>query len=382
MDELIQCWVNEGELSGAVTLIARRGGIAHFKAYGYRELAPQTPMETNSLFRIFSMTKPITCAALLILVEDGKVLLTDPVSKYLPEFENMRVLIGEEDGRIMTEPAASAMTIQQLATHTSGIGYDIPDSISPTLAQQFRDANVFDPNKTLKDSIETLASFPLLHQPGTTWKYSASIDVLARVIESVSGQSFGEFLKERLFVPLKMTDTAHAVPEEDWDRVAGVYTIPASSEDSQLQRRMGQEDYYRMGTSEGGGSGLMSSVMDYARFAQMLLNGGELEGVRILSPQSIERMSTNLIRDEKNDTSWFNNRAQGFGLGVSVVKDVATLDSLSSVGTWGWSGYASTYFFIDPEKELVAVFMAQYVPTNSKQWWQKFTNLVYQSMVD
>lgn len=371
-------FIEREELSGAVTLVTRRGKIAHYKAYGYRDLESKSPMEEDSLFRMFSMTKPVTCAAALILVEDGKILLSDPVSKYLPEFKDIKVLIEEKDGEVVTVPAESEITVQQLAMHTSGIGYSMPADRSPKLAKKFTDANIFNPANPLKNAIETLASFPLLYQPGTTWHYSASIDVLARLVEKVSGKPYEEFLKDRIFGPLEMDDTGFSVPEDQWDRMASLYT----HEDGKITRSMRYEDYYKIGIHHGGGSGLISSTMDYTRFAQMLANGGELEGTRILSPQSVERMSTNLLRNEVNTTSWHNDKAQGFGLGVSVVKDPAYHDTLSSVGTWGWSGYASTYFFIDPEEEIMAIFMANYIPTNTEKWWQRYTNLVYQAIID
>lgn len=371
-------FIEREELSGAVTLVTRRGKIAHFKAYGYRDLESKSSMEDDTLFRMFSMTKPVTAVAALILVEDGKILLSDPVSKYLPEFKNIKVLIEEKDGEIITVPSGSEMTIQQLCMHTSGIGYGLLPSRSPTLAKKLEDADIFNPRNPLKNAIETMASFPLLHQPGTTWEYGASLDVLARVVEVVSGKPFEEFLKERLFGPLEMDDTGFSVPEDQWDRMASLYT----HEDGNITRSMRFEDYYKIGIHHGGGSGLISTTMDYTRFAQMLANGGELEGTRILSSQSVERMSTNLIHDEVNNTPWHNDKAQGFGLGVSVVKDPAYLDTLSSVGTWGWSGYASTYFFIDPEEEIMAIFMANYIPTNTEKWWQRYTNLVYQAIID
>jgi len=199
-------------------------------------------------------------------------------------------------------------------------------------------------------------------------------------VEVVSGQAYGDFLRDRIFKPLGMRDTGFAVPEGEWDRVACLYS--RAEGEGALHRNLDSEDYYKIGIHQGGGSGLISTAMDYGRFAQMLAHGGELDGVRILSPLSVQRMSTNLIRQERNNTSWHNDRALGFGLGVSVVKDPATLDTLASVGTWGWSGYASTLFFIDPAEDVMAVFMAQYVPTNQKEWWQRFTNLVYQAIVD
>jgi CubicO group peptidase (beta-lactamase class C family) len=380
IDKVVEGIIERNELSGAVTLITRRGKLVHFKSYGYRDLETKSPMEKDSLFRLFSMTKPVTCAAVLLLVENGNILLNEPISKYLPEFKDMKVLVEEKDGEIVTEPAKSEITIQQLAMHTSGLGYGIPADISPTLARQYQDADVFNPRNPLKDAIGNIASLPLRHQPGTTWKYGTSIDVLARLVEVVSDQSYGDFLQQRIFKPLGMHDTGFVVPDAGWDRVARLYT--RSRDEEPLSRNLDYEDYYKIGIHHGGGSGLISSPMDYARFAQMLANGGELDGVRILSPQSVKRMSTNLIREERNNTPWHNDRAQGFGLGVSVVKDPAYLETLSSIGTWGWSGYASTMFFIDPEEDIMAIFMAQYIPTNTKQWWQRYTNLVYQAIIN
>ena len=378
LDTAVQGYIDREEIAGAVTLIARHGKIAHFKAYGYRDLESKAPMGKDSLFRMFSMTKPVTCAALMILVEENEILLSDPVSKYLPEFSNMKVLLQEKDGEIITEPAKNPITIQNLAMHTSGIGYGIPSELSPLLSKKYNDLDVFNPHNQLQNAIKSIASFPVLHQPGTTWEYGASIDVLARVVEVVAKKPYGEFLKERIFTPLKMVDSGFVAPEKDWNRVASLY----ETENGHLHRTMKFEDYYKVGILHGGGSGLVSSAMDYARFAQMLANGGELEGVRILSPQSIERMSTDLLRDEKTCTVWHNYKAYGFGLGVRVVKDPAYLDTLASVGTWGWNGYASTEFFIDPKKDLVSVFLAQYVPANNKQMWQRYTNKVYQAIME
>ncbi|MDP8243688.1 MAG: serine hydrolase domain-containing protein [Candidatus Hinthialibacter antarcticus] len=382
LDAVMQGFVDRGELAGMVSLVARKGKIAHFKAYGFQNIEDKTPMNEDSLFRIYSMTKPITCAALMMLVEDGKLFLTDPVSKYLPEFKDMQVLIGELDGEVKTEPAKSEITLQRLAMHTSGIGYGIPENKSPTLSKKHAEIDMFNPANPIKDAISALAEFPLLHQPGTTWEYGASIDVLARVIEVVAGQPFGEFLQERMFDPLKMEDAGFSTPKEDWGRVATVYTIKEGKIQPAPDSGLPLEKYYKIGVQHAGGHGLMTSAMDYARFAQMLLDGGELEGERVLGPKSIERMSTNLIRDEANNTSWHNDQESGFGLGVSVKKDQAYSSTLSSLGTYGWSGYASTLFFVDPEEDLIAVFMSQHVPTNPKQSWQTYTNLVYQAIVE
>ncbi len=383
LDDIMRGFVDREDLAGLVSVVARKGKIVHYKALGWQDIESQTPMDEDSLFRIYSMTKPITCAALLMLVEDGKVLLTDPVSKYLPQFKDMQVLIGEIDGEIKTEPATSEITLMQLAMHTSGIGYSIPENLSPTLSKRFNEIDMFNPAKPIKDAISALAEFPLLHQPGTAWEYGASIDVIARLVEVVSGRPYGDFLQERLFDPLEIKDAGFSTPKEDWGRVATVYTI----KDGKLQPAPDQgglplESYYKVGVQHAGGHGLMMTAMDYARFAQMLSNGGELDGERVLGPKSIELMSTNLIRGEVNHTPWHNDKESGFGLGVSVKKDHAYSSTLQSLGTYGWSGYASTMFFIDPEEELVAVIMSQHAPTNPSQSWQYYTNAVYQAIVE
>ena len=297
LDSVMQGFIDNGELTGFVTLIARHGHIVQFKAYGYRDLENQAPMEKDALFRLYSMTKPVTCTAMMILVEEGEILLSDPISKYLPQFKNRRVLIEEKGGEIVTVPAESEITIQQLATHTSGLAYEISKDISPTLFKKVRNKDVYNPNHTIEELSEFSASLPLLHQPGTHWQYcDASMDLIARLVEMISGQKYGDFLHERIFKPLKMNDTAYAAPEKDWDRVACLYEV----KEGKLVRNLDHEEYYTLNIRQGGGDNLLSSTMDYARFAQMLANGGELEGARILSPQSVKRMSTDLIRNEEN----------------------------------------------------------------------------------
>lgn len=382
LDAIMQGIIDRNEVAGINVLIARHGKIAHFESYGWNNIEDMKPMKEDSLFRIFSMTKPITCAALMMLVEDGKLFLTDPVSKYLPEFSDMKVLIGELDGEVKTEPAKNPITLQNLAMHASGIVYGIPASKSPTLAKQFDKLDVFNAANPLKNAIRSISEFPLVHQPGTTWDYGASIDVLARVVEVVGGKPYEEFLKERLFGPLEMVDTGFSVAPENWDRVATPYSPDGDGLKPTPDENKSLEKYYKIGVLHGGGSGLISSTMDYARFAQMLLNKGELEGERVLGPKAIERMSTNLIRGEVNNTPWHNDKEFGFGLGVSVKKDQAYSATLSSLGSYGWSGYANTVFVVDPAEDMICVFMSQQIPPHPNMCQERFLNAVYQSIIE
>lgn len=377
-----------GELGGSVAVIARHGRIAYAKAFGWADEASRTPMQMSTIMRVFSMTKPITCTAALLLVEEGRLLLTDPVAKYLPEFSDPVVIAGEQGGTIHTVPAEQAITIRMLASHTSGIGYPPEADRYPLLARRFEDANLFDPEQRLERMVDELAGMPLLHQPGTTWEYSASIDVLARVVEVVSGQPFGDFLRERIFEPLEMRDTGFTVPEAEWGRVATVHT--RDEEDRLVQApetAILVRDDFKDRRHQAGGHGLVSTAGDYARFAQMLLNGGTLEGVRILSPKGAELMRMDVLQGiqqvvRSSSIPELDENALGFGLCGSVVKEPALHTTLSSVGTYSWSGYATTHFFVDAEEDLVAVFMSQHDPINPDQVFQRFANLVYQSITD
>jgi CubicO group peptidase (beta-lactamase class C family) len=383
IDEFFADVVNRGELSGSVVSIIRNGQPVYSSTFGWANIADRKPMRPDTIFRIFSMTKPITCAAAMILVEEGRLLLTDPVSRYVPGFKDASVYLGVENQVIKTEPIKRPINIRMLASHTSGMAYVPSPDQYPLLSERFVEADLGDPQQTLEHMVDGLASLPLIHQPGTTWEYSASSDVLARVVEVVSGQPFGDFIRARIFEPLGMSDTGYTVPEADWGRVATVYT---RGDDGQLVEATDhhalRRDDYKNRRHHAGGHGLVSTSDDYGRFAQMLLNGGVLDGVRILSPASTELMRRDALGAIEHSGPYLNRDALGFGLCGSVIREPALHHSLGSVGTYSWSGAASTHFFVDPQESLVGVLMAQHDPPNPDQLFERFTNLVYQAVVD
>lgn len=374
-----------GELSGTVAIVVRHGRTVYEEAFGWADVLSRTPMESTSIMRIYSMTKPITCTAAMILVDEGRLLLTDPVAKYLPQFADPMVVVADHEDALSTAPAERPITIRMLASHTAGIGYTPSPDHYPTLARRYEEADIFDVRQSLEKMADNLAGLPLLHQPGTTWQYGASVDVLARVVEVVSGQSFGTFLRERIFEPLGMGDTGFTVPEGDWPRVATLYTrdesghlVPAP-EDPNLDH-----NDYKTRRHEAGGHGLLSTARDYARFAQMLLNDGALGEARILSPRAAALMRMDVLRGVEHvvETRSFNGPALGFGLCGSVVKTPALHNAMASVGTYSWNGRAATYFFIDPEVDLAAIVMSQHVPNDPYQLFERFTNLVYGAIMN
>ncbi len=381
-DALMQDYVGQGKMNGIVVIALHKGKIVHYNSYGLRNIEAKEAMQKEDIFRVFSMTKPIVSAAALTLMEEGKYLLNDPVSDFLPEFKNPKVYVEEKDGEMILENAKSPIRFRHIFTHTSGISYG---TLVPLLGEdslytkRFQEADLFNSQQTLAEMIKKLAGLPLIRHPGATFCYGFSADVLARLIEVISGQSVDEFLKKRIFDPLEMNDTGYIIPKEKWDRMATVYT---NDESGILKVSPLSTDSFKNRRLLPGGHGLVSTAMDYARFSQMLLNKGELNGVRILSPKTIELMTSNFLRDEDNDTPFFDRKESGFGLGVQVVIEPVIFGKLWSKGTYGFSGYTNTYFFVDPEAELVGVFMNQVTPYNLDDVWSRYTNLLYQAMVD
>lgn len=383
IDAAIQSWVDDDHIGGAVAYISRGGETVYHKAFGWQDVASETPMETDTLMRIFSMTKPIACAAMMILVEDGKATWSDPVTDYLPEFETAKVVIHPDDpDKVTLVPPKSPITLKHLANHTSGVGYGPPVPLkSEALTKKYEDADLFNPDQTLEEMVKKIADLPLVHHPGEKWTYGAGIDVLARVVEVISGQPFGDFLDEHIFTPLGMDDTGFTVPEQDWDRVATTYTY---NEDGELvpadETPLLQEPDYKNRKHQAGGHGLISTARDYALFAESMLNNSPNAG-DMISPAAVSLMAADTLDGVENNTPWFDDQTNGFGLGVSVVKDRGANSTIQSLGTFSWSGYASTLFFVDPELDLVAVYMSQHVPTNPQGYWTNFTNLVYQALL-
>ena len=357
---VMQGYVDNGQVSGFLTVVARRGKIVHFETIGMRDVENSKPVEPDTIFRIYSMSKPITSVAVMMLYEEGHFQLGTPVSQFIPEFENMKVY-NEDQTEVLD--AKRKITVKHLLMHTAGFTYGWGNKPVDAL---YREANIREPGSTLVDMVEKLSKIPLVHEPGERWTYSVSTDVLGYFVEVVSGMPFEEFLQTRIFDPLGMVDTAFSVPSEKVDRFAALYR-PTKENGLERTRRPALEvDEYTFFPS--GGGGLVSTAADYIRFSQMLLNGGELDGVRILGKKTVE-----LMRYPHH-----NNR---FGLGFRVITDENPPNILESVGSFSWGGAAATTFWIDPREELVAVLMTQLL-NNRYPFHQQFKVLTYQALTD
>ena len=354
--ERMQEFVDAGQLAGVVTMAARDSKIVHGVAVGYRDLEAGDPMSKDDIFRIYSMTKPITGVAMMMLYEEGKFRLSDPVEKYIPEFKDLQVATGvDADGNILTEPADHPMTIRELMSHTGGLTYGV---FSPSAVDnKYNELNILDPDQTLQEFIDKLASVPLRQQPGSQWHYSVSVDVQGYLVEKLSGQKFGDFLEEKIFEPLGMTDTDFYVPPEKVDRLAQVYGYGPGGVLTPQEGFGGANNYLEDQAFESGGGGLVGTAMDYLRFSQMLLNGGELDGVRILAPLTIELMHRNQL-PEGMGNGILGAGGTSFGLDFAIIEDPVEAESYSP-GEYYWGGAAGTWFWVDPVEDIVFVGMIQ-----------------------
>jgi CubicO group peptidase (beta-lactamase class C family) len=380
VSELMQRLIDAQTFSGAVTLIARNGRIAHFEAQGVMDLESRKPMPRDAIFRIMSMTKPVVGVATMMLVEDGKLRLTDPASKFIPELQNLKVTVPNTDGVIAAAPsgavsaplpgrtvaAARQITVRDLLTHTSGL------MSGGASSAQAADVAI-GKGESLAQVLPRLAKVPLDFQPGTRWAYSAQygFDVLARIVEVASGMPFDRFAKQRIFDPLGMKDTFF-YPAEGNARIATLY----QSVDGQLRKQ--PEPAHVNGAYFSGGGGLFSTAEDYLQFAVMLMNGGQHEGTRLLSARTVEMMSTAFAPD----TLPGRQAGEGYGLSMRVVTDPAARNTFVSKGTFGWSGAFNTHFFIDPKERIVAIFMTQSALLPSRgQVRDDFETAVMQSII-
>jgi CubicO group peptidase (beta-lactamase class C family) len=375
LEQTLERYVTEGQHAGVVWLVARRGEIVSTGAHGLRDIEQALPMETDTIVRIYSMSKIVTSVAALILLEEGRFDLDDPVSQYLPELAEMQVMTGGTAERPLLATARGPITIEHLLTHTAGFYYDFVDD--PVLSKIFRDAEL-EKSQDLETFVKTAAELPLKHHPGEAWTYGINTSILGRLVEVVSGQPFGEFLEARIFEPLDMPDTGFFVPEEKRSRLAKIYGL----EDGQLTE---VDPVFATSPDKGqgpelGGAGLFSTIGDYARFAQMLLNGGSLEGRRILGRKTVEFMRSDRLADLEQPH--IGTPAAGFGLGVSVLIDVGQSPAPGSLGRFGWSGAATTDCGIDPEEEIVALVFAQHFPFNEHRLFERFTTGYLQALVD
>ena len=366
IDAYLQNEVDTHKIPGGILLVKRNGATAYFKSFGVRDPATKAPMTPDSIFRIYSMSKPITTVAAMMLVEEGKLALDDPLSKYIPAFADVKVGVESkgEDGQPHLDlvPAKRPITIQDLMRHTSGLTYGFFGEGPVKKAYVAANLGADDPD--LAEFVQRLAKLPLAYQPGTTWDYSQSVDVLGRVIEVVSGKSLYQFEKERLLDPLGMKDTAFYVIEPDKQKLIAEpfdndRTIGAGAKmgDPRVVMKM-----------ESGGGGMVSTIGDYARFAQMILNGGTLDGKRYLSPKTVAYMGSNQIGPGSGVVPgpyYLPGRGFGFGLGFAVRTDVGIVPYEGSVGEMNWSGVGGTTFWIDRQENMIAVFMAQTIANRS-----------------
>ena len=368
--------VAAGRIGGAVLAILRRGETAYFEAVGYRDKAAGDAMARDAIFRIYSMTKPLTSVAAMILVERGQMLLGDPVAKYLPSFAGQQVAVQEPGaGELKLERVRRPATIQDLLRHTSGLIYDQLFETTP-VKRLYREAEVSTTRESLADKVDRLGRLPLAHQPGEVFEYGYSTDVLGRVIEIVSGQSLDAFIAAEITGPLKMVDTAFFVPPAKIHRLAEP-VADASGKIPPL-RKVAEPPLMLSG-----GGGMVGTAADYLRFCAMLLNGGALEKTRILGAKTVAYMTADHLGDRRRDNStgrYLLGPGHGFGLGFSVRLVAGESDMPGSVGDYSWGGLAGTQFWIDPQEQLIAVMMIQQ-PNEFTDYWRLFRNLVYQAVV-
>jgi len=380
IDHAINAEISAGKIPGAVALIVKNGETIYHKSFGYADIASKTPMQNDSIFRIASMTKAVTTVAVLTLYERGHFQLNDPVSKYIPEFANPQVLVSADENGVVTEtrPAKREIRIVDLLTHSAGLGYPF---INTPLQKIYVENGIIDglteKEVRLEDQMVKLAEMPLLFDPGSKWNYGLSTDLLGRLVEVVSGKPLDQFFEEEIFVPLQMADTHFYLPPKDADRLVSLYAavedeLVPYTDDSLSD--LGDTNYPRVGamTYFSGGAGLSSTAYDYARFIEMLVNDGELDGKRILSRKSVELMhSPRIDMDGDGDAE--------FGLGFLIVNDIGKSGEIGSAGVYGWGGAFNTSYWIDPEEDMIAVFMSQMRPTKS-DITTRFRTLVYQAL--
>lgn len=355
--------IEKGTLAGAVSLIVRKGATAHYQAYGYSKLSDKSSMQKDQLFFIQSMTKPIISVAFMMLYEEGHFDLNDPLEKYLPEFADMQVQTSENKTDTLKEP----IRLWHLLSHTAGLSHGLGGS---DLDKQYREALYMQQHPDIEARVNALTALPLVGQPGEQWYYSAAPDVLSLLIEQFSGMNTAEFLQKRLFDPMGMEDTGYNVEDSKKERVVGLHQ---KNEEGKLTVSARQTPTSG-NTIYGGTHGLFSTAEDYMRFCLMLLNQGEWNGKQLLSPKTIELMTANHVGD-------LFGEGYGFGLGFSVRTDLSEPKALGSVSTFGWSGAYNTYFFIDPQEEMVGILMNQFAPYTDF-YSKKFQQLVYQAIND
>ena len=389
--DAFQSEVDNGAIPGAVVLIARNGKIAYLEAFGFQNRENKEPMKTDAIFRIASMSKPITSVAVMMLVEEGKIQLLDPVSHYLPEFKGVQVGVEKlntttGNSELVGEPPRQEMTIQDLLRHTSGLTYGI---FGKSLVKQaYNEANLFDRNQTLAEFVSKIAKLPLAYHPGTTWEYGHSTDVLGRIVEVVSGVTLDQFVADRIAKPLGLSDTGFYVPAKRLDRLAETQIDPTTG------RKWPTFDVTNRPNWLAGGSGMVSTAGDYVRFAQMLLNGGELDQVRLLSPRTVSFMTSDhlwpgvafspvtLNLFEPLGIAPTPKVGQGFGLGFVIRTQEGRNPMPGSPGEYFWAGIWGTAFWVDPKEKLITVLMMQAAPLQARYYRSLIRNLTSQALIE
>lgn len=363
LHEAMQRPVNEKGLAGVVTLLMRHGKLVEERSYGVKDMASGAPMTNDTIFRIYSMTKPVTGVAMMILYEEGKWHPSDPISKFIPEFADLKVFEGvDANGVMITEPPVHPPTMAELLTHTAGFTYGLFGSTPIDKLYLARNCLGV---ANLHDMMKCFAGIPLLYQPGSKWVYSVSMDIQGYIVEKISGKPLAEFMEERIFKPLRMTDTAFFVPKEKRTRFATLYSGGPDGKLVVTGEASGpRADFVSMPGAPSGGGGLVSTARDYARFAQMLLNRGELDGARILSPATVDLMTSNhlsprLMTGEFSIGKAVMRPGHGWGYDLAVYNDPPAADEIVGKGTFYWEGAAATWFWVDPASELVFVGMTQ-----------------------
>jgi CubicO group peptidase (beta-lactamase class C family) len=386
LDAYMQGLVDQGHLPGAITMVARHGKIVSYETFGKKAIGG-APMTKDTLFRIYSQTKPVTGVAMMMLFEEGKWRLDDPVTKFVPELANLKVYKGQNpDGTFITEPAARAPTMREIMSHTGGFAYGL--RTDQPVEKAYRDSGLLG-SKTQAEFLTTLAKLPLASQPGTEWRYSVSVDLQGLIVERLSGMSLADFMKSRIFDPLKMTDTAFWVPPAKSDRLAALYIPDPKTRTLKPADNFMVLDVTKPPAIASGGGGLVSTTADYARFAQMLLNGGQLDGARILAPGTIKLMASNHLSDivmAAPDAFFSPAKGGGFGLDFAVVTNPALDGTLQGEGTYSWGGAAGTWFWIDPKNDLFMLGMIHILAKELDPALAKISDdastLVYQALVD
>lgn len=380
IDTVMQRYVDQRKIAGIVTMVVRRGQIVQHAAYGMAHIEASLPMQPDTIFRIYSMTKPIASVAALMLFEAGCFQLSDPIARYLPAFANVKVLdpTGGSGGRLIAP--IRPPSIRDLMTHTAGLSYGFEDNVylDDLYRSQVWQARKANPTMTLAEMVERIAQLPLASQPGTTFRYSMATDVLGMLVQVVADMPFEAYLKRMIFEPLGMSDTDFFVPAAKIERFAANYG-PDAQVGLKVIDAPRTSPYTHATRLPSGGGGLVSTADDYLRFCRLLLNHGELDGVRLLGRKTIELMTLNHL---PAGVFSFDDPATGFGLGVNVLLDLSKFQNLGSVGTYGWSGAATTDFWIDPHEQIIGILMLQFMPHTTYPIVSDFRTLVYQALVD